>query len=139
MDRLTDEQMREVEDAIRNDPRFLSGGARRYFRRVWLGYLILALGCIIGIWAFTSRADENLRKDINKLNVISCISSIKIFEKYDDFVDSAIQTQRQNLVVAKQEHDAKRMKIAQSAIKRYASDKVIPPTPLQCRKPVLRN
>jgi len=138
MSKLSDDQMFQLEDAIKNDPRFLSGGARRYFKRVWIGYFILAVAMVVGIWAFTNRADKNLRNDINRLNTISCISSIKIFTKYNDFVGEAIKTQKENLFLAKAQHDLRRIRIAKSAIQRYEKEKIVPPTPLQCKQPAIR-
>lgn len=127
-----------VEEIVSNNPHLVTGGARRYFKRVWIGYAVLAIACVVGIWSFTNRADDNLRTEINKLSVASCLGGIKTINKYNDFVNSQIETQRESLRLAIQQNDKKRAKINESAINRYTRDKLVPPTVPACSKPILK-
>jgi len=135
---LTDEQMEQIEDEIKNDPRFLSGGARRYFRRVWIGYAVLALAFTIGIWAFTNLSNNNIKNQINALAQASCLSSIKTYGKFNDLVRTNIQVQQEALELNMQSGDKKRAAINKTAIHNLKQDFIIPPTPLICKKPILK-
>jgi hypothetical protein len=128
----------QIQDFVQRNPHFATPGARRYVRSVWIGYAVLAIATVIGIWAFTNRADKHLRRDIAHTDQIGCLASIKIFHKYNDLIDSIIVTRREQYKLAIKNHQPANAKIQLEAIKRYESDKIVPPTPIDCKKAGIR-
>jgi hypothetical protein len=128
----------QVLDFVKRNPDFVTSGAKKYYKRVVVGYVILAIAAVIGIWAFTNRADRNLRSEINKLSVAGCIGSIATYNKFNDLVKTNIETQQESLIINLRSGDTKRAAINRRSIKRLKSDLIIPPTAVQCNKPILK-
>jgi hypothetical protein len=123
----------QMEDFINRHPHYATPGARRYFKRVVLGYVVLAFACIMGIYAVSNRNDKNLRRDINSLGIASCISSIKTYGKFNDQIETQIETQKESLLINNQRGDKRRAAVNKSAIRRLEKDKIVPPTPQICK------
>jgi hypothetical protein len=128
----------QFEDFMRRNPNYATPGAKRHWRKIKIGYLVLAIGCIIGIWAISNHDTNNLKTQINQSATANCISGIRIFTKYNDLVSSIIQTRRQSIEKDKKIHDLRQLKIDKDAVARYKKDKIIPPTVLICKKSKLR-
>lgn len=79
---------------INSDPKlYMTPGARRYFHRVALGYIILACAVTISIWAVTNHVDKVLRQQINTFLVDSCKSSIPTLKKFNASIQADIEQQ----------------------------------------------
>lgn len=129
---------KQIIDFTERHPHYVTLGCRRYYKRALIGYVILAIATVIGIWSVTNHSDKHLRKDINTLGVTSCIRSIPTLNKFNDFIDSAIDTRRQQYRLAKKQGNTALAKIQLRAIKRYERDKLPIPTKAQCQKPIIK-
>jgi hypothetical protein len=124
-------------DFTERHPHYATAGCKRYYKRAVKGYVILAVACIVGIFAVSARSDKNLRHDINQLGVAGCLTSIKTYHKFNDQIDTQIETQKEGLIINLQRHDKQRAAVNRNAIKRLNKDKIIPPTPKICNATVL--
>lgn len=115
-------------------PNYATPGAKRHWFRIKVGYLILAFGCVLGIWAISNHDTNNLKNQINASAVSNCVGSIKIYTKYNDLVDSIIQTRVESLNRDIESGNKNQAKIDRSAIRRYRNDKIIPPSVPICKK-----
>jgi hypothetical protein len=127
-----------LEEVFRNNPHLLSQGARKEIRKIKAGFVVLAIATVVGIWAFTARADRNLRQDIRKQQVRSCLSSIQIINKYNNLVQSIVETRQEALNAAIKENNKTQIKLNRQAVKRYKTDLISPPTTNQCKKAGIR-
>jgi ferric-dicitrate binding protein FerR (iron transport regulator) len=126
-------------EALRNDPEhYMTPGARKYFRRVSLGYIILAVGCVMGIWALTQRADEQIRHDINSVAKAQCLGSIPTLTNYNAFVDIQIDSNRRSRTIAEKEHDAARVVLTTTNIIKLQKAHIRVPNAKECDAPLLK-
>lgn len=112
----------------------------RIEKKAVAGYIVLALSCIVGIWGVSEHSDKQLREDINHVVKISCLESRKpnsTINKYNDFLDDQIQTNREALATNLSRGDEPRVAINRRAIARYTKDKIAIPTIRECEKPLL--
>jgi len=145
--RVTAESMRahaQVEfenelDKLREDPEhYMTPGARKYFRRVSLGYLILAIGCMLGIKFVADNAEQGVRNDINEAVVIQCKQSIPTINKFNDLIDIQIESNRAARAIAMSEDDNKRVALATRNIIRLQENKLRIPSVRECEAPLLK-
>jgi hypothetical protein len=136
MDRTTKQEEfdNQVQDFMERHPNYSTPGASSHWFKIKVGYVLLAIGSILGIWAVSNRNDVNLRRDINRLGVSSCLSSIKTYGKFNDQIETQIETQREGLAINLERGDKQRAAINRSAIKRLTRDKIVPPTPKVCQE-----
>lgn len=127
-----------LEEVFRKNPHLLSRGARTEIRKIKAGFLVLAIATIVGIWAFTARADRNLRHEINSYAESSCIASRATLGKYNDLVNSILQTREQSLALSVQQNNKQQEKINRDAIIRYSHDKLLVRSIADCKKPIIR-
>lgn len=122
-----------------SDPKhYVTPGAKKYFRRVTYGYLILAIAATIGIYAVSNRNDTNLRRDINALAARNCIAGIPTLNKYNDLVNDQIQANIKSRALNIKHGRDQAAKINDDNIARLSQDLLTVPTKEQCQKPILR-
>jgi hypothetical protein len=124
----------QFEDFMERNPNYATPGAQRHWRKIKTGYVLLAIGCIIGIWAISNHDTNNLKSQINRSATANCISGIRIFTKYNDLVNSIIETRRESIAKDKRTHDMQQLVIDQRAVARYKKDRIVPPTVLICQR-----
>lgn len=130
---------REELNKLLNDPsHYVTPGAKKYFRRVWLGYLFLALSGIFGTWGLTHRADSELRKEINQLATANCINSIPTLQKYNDLVVTQIVANINAKELNLSQGRLAAAKLNQDNINRLKKDQLDIPTKEQCEKPIIK-
>lgn len=126
-------------DALRNDPsHYMTPGARRYFRRVALGYIILAIGMSFGIKALSDNVDNNIRRDINKVAEAQCLGSIPTLNKFNAFVDLVIEANRDAREIALREGDTARVRLNTNNIIKLQESKLRVPSVRECEAPILK-
>lgn len=133
-----EEQMSEYEKFQQAPEHYITPGARSYFRRVWMGYAVLAVAGIIGVWAITERLDSQIRTDINLFASQSCKTSTRgtvlLFNK---FVDTNIEIQKDALKTNLARGDMERAAINRRAIKNFEESKLPVRTDADCDRPIL--
>lgn len=126
-------------EALREDPgHYMTPGARVYFRRVRNGYIVLALACIMGIWAVSNRADNRLREDINTVARAQCLGSIPTLKRYNSLVDIMIESNRSAREIALAEGDVKRVKLNTQNIIKLQDAHLRVPNAKECDAPILK-
>jgi hypothetical protein len=135
---ITKEEEEILLDLYSRNSHFMTPGARRAFNQIKLGYIILAIGFIVGIWGLTHRTDHNLRRDINNVARLNCIGGIKTINKYNDFINGQIEILQASYHLNIKKGEKERANLNLKAIERYQKDKIIPPTPAQCKIPILK-
>ena len=88
----------------------MTPGARRYFTRVWFGYLILSCAMSAGIWGVTQKVDSVLRNNLNTYIVASCKQSIPTLKRFNASLQADIELQQ----------DAKKINLSQGETQRAA-------------------
>lgn len=93
---LTDQELYEEElRKLNTDPaRYMTPGARKYFKRVWMGYLVLAIAMIVGIWGVSHQTDKILRSNINTFLIANCKSRIPTIKKFNAALQADIDAQK---------------------------------------------
>jgi hypothetical protein len=126
-------------ERLRNDPaHYMTPGARKYFRRVALGYIILALGMTIGIKALSDNVDDNIRNDINQVAEANCLGSIPTFNKFNNLVENMIDSNRGARMIAQAEGDIARVKLTTANIIKLQESKLRVPNVKECSAPILK-
>lgn len=124
---------------LQEDPaHYMTPGARSYFRRVTIGYVVLAIATVFGIWAFTNRVDDKIREDLNKVAEAQCLGSIPTLKKYNDFVDTQIEANREARKINAERGDTERVKLNTETIIRLQGNKLRVPSPRDCSAPLLK-
>jgi len=139
MDRTTKQEEfdNQVQDFMERHPDYSTPGARSHWFKIKVGYIVLAFGCILGIWAISNHDSKNIKTQLNKLGVSSCIASIQTYGKFNDLIDSIVETRRETLIQHEKMHEDAQAKIDRQAIRRYQADKIVPPTVTACKQTVL--
>jgi len=120
---------------LRDDPaHYMTPGAKSYFRRVWLGYLILAAAMTFGIWGVTHRIDTQLRKQINIFLVASCKSSIPTLTRFNDSLQADIEAQQDALFINEQRGDSQRAALNRRIITYKKNAMIHVPTIEECNQ-----
>lgn len=118
---------------LQSDPEhYMTPGARRYFRRVTFGYLILAVATCIGIWGVGNRFDNQLRNQINTFIVANCKSSIPTLTNFNAGLDADIEIQKDALALNLSRGDIQRAMINRKAIQAKKNSKLHVPTLEEC-------
>jgi hypothetical protein len=93
---LTDQELYEKElMKLNTDPaHYMTPGARKYFKRVWMGYLVLAIAMIVGIWGVSHQTDKVLRSNINTFLIANCKSGIPTIKKFNAALQADIDAQK---------------------------------------------
>ena len=121
-------------EKLQDDPEhYVTPGAKRYFQRVLVGYVVLAVAGIIGVWGVTERLDNKLRNDLNTAAVNACIGSIETFKKYNSLIDLQIQATREARDLNIRIGDLERAELNTDSIIRYQEAKLPVPTEDECR------
>lgn len=114
---------------------------KAWVTRVMIAYVILGIGVTLGMWALTNHSNNDVISKINNFAEASCLvqnNKDSTVNKYNDLVDDLIQSRirvRDNDIA---KNDSNAIKLDNAAIARYQADKIIPPTPEQCKVPILR-
>jgi hypothetical protein len=128
-------------EALLADPEYMTPGARQAFRSYRktsiIAFLILAIGGAFGTWAVTQRIDDHLRHDLNALGVQSCLASIKTVTRYNDFVETQIQANREARELNLTMGERRRADLNTRNIIRLQRDKLPLPTVDQCEHSVI--
>lgn len=141
LQRLEDARRDYVDELARlqDDPaHYATPGARKYFRRVAIGYVVLAIATVFGISAMTDRADERLRDDINALAEKQCLGSIPTLNKFNGLVDLQIDANRRAREIAEAENDEARVKLNTQNIIKLQESKLRVPNERECSAPILK-
>lgn len=126
-------------EALRDDPaHYMTPGARRYFRRVAIGYLILAIGTSFGIKALTERTDDAVRNDINEIAKAQCLGSIPTLNKYNSLVQIQIEANRDSREIALKEGDIPRVRLTTKNIIKLQDAFLRVPSAKECEAPILK-
>ena len=132
--RFEDELARLQEDPAH----YMTPGARAYFRRVMLGYIILAIAASMGIWAFSQKAADQVRTDINVVAKAQCLGSIPTLKKYNSLVEIMIESNRGSRAIALKERDFARVTLTTSNIVKLQKAYLRVPSPKECDAPLLK-
>lgn len=125
--------------ALRDDPdHYMTPGARRYFRRVAIGYIILAIGMSFGIKALSDNVDDNIRNDINEVAKQQCLGSIPTLNSFNSLVDSQIETYRSRRTLAEEQNDEALVQIMTTSIIELQESKIRVPVAKECDAPILK-
>lgn len=119
---------------------YTTAGAKDYFRRVWIGYVILALSGIIGVWAVTDRLDRHVRNDINALGKASCLAQRKAdspINKFNDLVEQIIQNNRAARDYNLETGQNARARLNTQAIIQLQKDRIPVPTEKECNAAII--
>jgi uncharacterized membrane protein len=107
---------------------------KKYFRRVWVGYIILAVSGVIGTIAISNRYDTVLRNDYSELSRKSCVEKIEILKKYNNFVEQNIFILKEQNKTYNKTKNIKSIKINNFIIKKYKLSKILIPSVEECQK-----
>jgi len=110
----------------------------KYVRRAVLGYLILALGMTAGLYKVSDNNDKQLRNEINRNAVTSCISSRSTLQKYNNLVDAHIVGELALSETYISQGKIVISKVHEQNVKRLSKDKLHVPTIKECQKLILR-
>ncbi len=120
-------------ERIKSDPAlYMTPGARHYFRRVAIGYVILALSGVIGTWAITNKVNHDLRAQLNTFIVQSCKQSIPTLTKFNQGIQADIDQIQDNLFINIQRGDAQRVAANRAALAAKQGSKLHVPTLEEC-------
>ena len=120
---------------FQTDPiHYTTPGARRYYRRVVGGFVVLAASFVVGVWAMTNVLTDKLRHDINTYLVVSCTNSIPTLKKFNAKLDSDIEVQVSAKKLNLQQGDTARAAINDKAIKVAQESKLPVPTKKECKE-----
>jgi hypothetical protein len=123
---------------LQSDPEhYMTPGARKYFRRVALGYAVLAVAVCAGIFSLTTRVDHKLRHDLNQLGVKGCLASIPTYKKFNSTIQVQINAQKDALQLNLGRGDVERAAINRKAIKDLQNSKLKVPTKESCSKKIV--
>lgn len=139
--RIEEARRRYVDELVRlqdHPDSYATPGARRYFRRVAIGYIVLAVAVVFGIKAVSDRADETLRSDINKIAEAQCKGSIPTLNKFNAFVDLVIEANRDAREIALREGDTARVRLNTNNIIKLQESKLRVPSVRECEAPILK-
>lgn len=121
-------------ERINKDPEaYMTPGARRYFKRVALGYVILAIAFSAGVWGITQRVDNQLRNQINDFLVVSCLNSITTIKKFNQGIEADIELQRDAMKINLSRGDRERVLLNQKTINAKLASKLHVPTKQECK------
>lgn len=104
-------------------------------------YILVSLGAVLGVWFVGHNASENLKTQINEFGVQSCLaqrSPTSPTNKFNNFLDDQIQTQREALAINIKAKELARVAANKRAISRYQADKLHIPTVAECNNPLLK-
>jgi hypothetical protein len=122
----------ELQKLQENPEHYMTPGARRYFKRVWLGYLILAVAMTVGMWALANNFDHQLRDNINTFLVESCKQSIPTIKKFNQGIQADIDLQKDALFINSKRGDSARVFLNKRAIEQKRNSKLHVPTLEEC-------
>ena len=143
-EQLTEEEKQYIDELSHLNQRFahyMTPGAKRYFRRVWMGYAVLAIAGIFGIWSVTNHVDHSIRRDINSAVKAGCLESRKpnsVLNKYNRNVEVQIQNLRESRTINMERGDSKRVDSNTESIIRLQGTKAPIPTVKECNAPLLK-
>lgn len=123
----------ELERINRDPALYMTPGARHYFKRVALGYAVLAIACAFGIWGVTQRIDNQLREQLNIFLVQNCEASIPTLKKFNQGVQSDIEQLEDALFINQQRGDSQRVAANKRAIAAKKNQKLHVPTVEECK------
>jgi len=136
------EQYSEELRKLNEDPaHYITPGAKKALRRMVFGYVILAIACIIGVWAISTSTNNRLKNDINRVARIQCLNNLKPnspLNKYNDFVEANIQNIRETREINLSRGDKERVRANNKAIIRLQKDKITLPTKEACEAPIIK-
>ncbi len=106
-----------------------------------VAYILVSLGAVLGVWFVGHNASEDLKNQINDFGVKSCLAQRlpnSSSNKFNNFLDDQIQTQREAYAINVQAKEFKRSAANKRAIARYEADKLHIPTVKECNSPLLK-
>lgn len=120
-------------EKLNSDPaHYMTPGAKRYFRRVALGYAVLATATVLGIWSVTNHIDARLRSQINTFLVESCKSSIPTLKKFNASIQADIDLQSDSRAINITRGDLARARVNTKIIAAKENAKLHVPTLEEC-------
>lgn len=111
-----DEYEQELEELKTNPSLYMTPGAKKYFRRVAVGYVVLACAAAIGIWGVSNHTNNELRENINTYLIESCKSGIPIIKKFNQSLQADIDLQEDARVINIQRGDSQRASLNKKII-----------------------
>lgn len=119
---------------------YVTPGARAYFKRMWIGYVVLAVAGIFGIWGVTEHSDRQIRRDINSFAKASCLMQRQpnsTLNKYNRLVEVDIQNLREARKINMARGDDARVKSNTKSIIRLQTTKIPIPSERECNAHIL--
>lgn len=125
---------------FREDPdNYTSPGARKHYRQVVGGYIVLAVAFTIGVWAMTSRQDTQIRKELNTYASVACKTTTRATIKlFNNFVQTNIEIQKDARENNLRLGEARRAALNTRAIRKFENSKLPVRTDEECDRPILR-
>lgn len=147
MDTLIKREDRREESATKgyvddsHDAHYMTPGAREAFKRIKIGYAILAIGMVLGLWYIPQVFNNQLKDNINKVVMASCLESRQpnsVLNKYNRSIDVHINNLREAREINIARGDAARVESNTNAI--IALQEVRAPilTVKECSAPILK-
>ncbi len=133
-------------EKLRNDPgHYITPGARKAFNdyrnKAIVGYLILAVACIVGIYSVSKNNKEDLKAQINMFATQSCLASTKPgsnLHRYNDLIETQIEANRAAREINLDRGDRRRADLNTKTIIRLQKDKIDIPTEQSCYAPIIK-
>jgi hypothetical protein len=111
---------------------------KRWRSHVILAYIILSLGMIVGIYAYSTKSKNDLRDEINQYSATACVSGRTTLKKYNDLVQSIVDARQSALALHLSQGKTRDVKLDRVAIARYQKDFLPVPTAKQCERKILK-
>lgn len=127
-------------EALQKDPsHYMTPATRNYFRKVWAGYVVLAISFIVGIWGVTNRQDTEIRKEFNNYASATCKTTTRnALLSFNEFIQTNIEIQMDSYENNKRLGEATRAALNLRAIERFKKNKLPIKSDEECNQPILR-
>lgn len=130
-------KLRDINGDIRSAPSWDT--FKSWLKRVGIGYTILAIACVLGMWQLSIYQKNVLINKINDFATLSCLTSGQTgVTKFNDLISDLIESRTKQLNKDISEGNTSAVKDDQAAIARYEKDKFAIVSPEQCKIPLLK-
>lgn len=120
-----------------NSDNYVTPGGKKYFRRVAIGYAVLACSVVAGIYGLTEKAKSDLIHNINKTVSELCVANIPLIQKENALRDVQIGVVTDTRTLNLEEGDTERARINTRYIKALEEAKRHVPTVEECMEELL--
>lgn len=101
-------------------------------------YIILAAAAIVGVWAMTEHAQNEVIDNINKTVSALCVTNIPTIQKENDLRDVQIEVVQDTKRINLRNGEADKAALNDTLIKAYRSAKRHVPTEQECKQKLIK-